>query len=130
MFLHHFNPFRANAAATVSRSERFIIDVMFVFRAASLLTYRSDPYGVSHWYEPGPYGILERLRTLIGMHFDEKGRAFPENQPNELAKVFICMWCSSVWIGVIYAVLTGRGVGYGLSLSTGAILIETYLRKK
>ena len=130
MFLQHFNPLRTKTATSGSRSERFIIDVMIVYRVASLLTYRSDPYGHNHWFEAWPYEILEKFRALIGMRFDEKGRAFPENQPNEVAKVFLCMWCSTVWIGVIYAVLTGRGVGYGLSLSTGAIIIETQLRKK
>lgn len=77
--------------------------------------------------ERGPWDVLGRLRDRLGVAYDDAGQAYGTN---ELAEMFLCVWCNSVWIGLIIS------IGYWLapdltfwaclplSLSAGAILIE------
>jgi hypothetical protein len=76
--------------------------------------------------EDGPYLVLARLRRTLGISYDEHSQ---RQAKNELAKLFNCPACLSVWVGSLVALaywLTGITVWLclPLALSTCAILIE------
>jgi len=105
----------------------FVIHAFIVYRIASFLTFRSGQ-GLDHHSESGPFNAFDKFRDLIGMTYSERGAAWTSKQPNEIAKVFTCMFCSTTWIGFAVALLSGKGLLYGLALSTAAVMVERYLR--
>lgn len=48
--------------------------------------------------EDGPWDIFERLRVWLGVHYDENSIPYGANT---IAKGILCMWCFSVWTGII-----------------------------
>ncbi len=77
-------------------------------------------------YDSGPFGVLVRMRTLLGMEFDDEGVliSFPERFP---ATLFACVLCMSAWTAAgIYGifVLEPRIV-LVLGLWGGASLVES-----
>ena len=80
--------------------------------------------------EAGPYDIFERSRKCAGTYYDEYSN--PQGK-NELAKMLICLWCNSIWIGLVLAVgywLLGDFVVWlslPLALSTITILIDEWM---
>ncbi len=119
------------AGGSTSELTRFAINALIVWRVASMLTFRSsnDKTGLLHLSkETGPFEIFDKFRDMIGMHFNDLGAAWQQEQPNELAALFTCMFCSTTWIGFIVAVVNGKGLHYGLALSTAAIALEKYIR--
>lgn len=51
--------------------------------------------------EAGPYNVLHRLRFWAGIRHNR------ENAPiatTELAKVFQCHWCLSLWVSLVFVV--------------------------
>ena len=109
---------RRYLSAQNASSASFVVHAFATWRIASLLTLRYNRDG-SKRTELGPYEVLKKFRELVGVN--ENGA-----QTTELAKVFACMFCSSFWIGLVIALLAGKGVVYGLSLSTAALMIERY----
>lgn len=109
---------RRNFSAKNAYSPNFVVHAFMVWRIMSLLTLRYNRDG-SKRTEAGPYDILTKFRKTIGVNPDGA-------QKNELAKVFTCIYCSSFWIGLVVALLLGKGLGYGLALSTAAVMIERY----
>ena len=81
--------------------------------------------------EDGPYNIFERLRNCVGVYYDDYSNA---QGKNELAKMLICGWCSSVWIGLVLTIgywLLGDVVVWlvlPLALSAAAIIIDEWRR--
>ena len=79
--------------------------------------------------EAGPYDIFERLRKCAGVYYDDYSN--PQGK-NELAKMLVCGWCSSVWIGaalvMAYWLLSDVVVWLvlPLALSTAAIVIDEW----
>ena len=74
--------------------------------------------------EDGPADIFLRLRTLLGVRYDEN------NQPtncNFLASLFSCVWCLSLWFGVGLALLAERPAFYGCAYSMIAIMVANYV---
>lgn len=79
--------------------------------------------------EEGPLGIFQHLRERLGILHDEQGRieAIPDDY---LAKLFSCIWCLSVVLGVPWAVLwilvpwLMEWVTLPLTLSAGVIAIS------
>jgi hypothetical protein len=70
----------------------FLILSLAVWRISSLLTNPA---------EHGPYDILDRFREWLGVKYEgETGYAF-----NELGEVLLCLWCTSIWIGIIITIL-------------------------
>jgi len=49
--------------------------------------------------EDGPFGLLERIRVLLGVRFDEVGDEYGKN---ELARNLLCIWCSTPWWGLLW----------------------------
>jgi len=80
-----------------------------------LITWR-----ISHLiiHEEGPFAIFARWRDWVGVKYDLHNRAYSQN---ELGKLFTCLYCASVWVGIVIA----KGdVLRGLALSAGAIFIH------
>lgn len=75
--------------------------------------------------EEGPYEMLARLRNRIGIRFDEFSFPYPTT---ELSKLFSCVYCMSVWVGVFFTVLyfflpkVAVVVSFPFALSSVAIL--------
>ena len=75
--------------------------------------------------EDGPFTIFRRVRRLWGIQHDDTGCIF--NVPdNNMAKLFSCQWCMSVWIGpALYGLWFIAPVAILLlAISAGAILIQ------
>jgi hypothetical protein len=92
----------------------YLILALATWRLSSLITYES-----------GPFEIFDKFRVVIGVKQGEYG-SYGEN---ELAKGVACLWCNSVWIGVMWAVFFALSdwsiwIALPFALSGGAILIE------
>lgn len=74
--------------------------------------------------EAGPYEVFGRLRELVGLTNNEHGQRVAAN---ELAKLFMCVYCMSVWVGLAFGLLrelAPSAIVYGLAYSGGALLID------
>ena len=77
--------------------------------------------------ERGPWDVFGRLRDLCGVGYDDVGQAYATN---ELARMMLCTWCSSFWIGLGWLLIKLALPGYALylafafALSAGAALIS------
>lgn len=110
---------RSQWSDSKTQTSDFVIHAFAVWRIMSLLTLRYNRDG-SKRMEAGPYDILNTLRKAAGVTYDG------QPQTTELAKALTCIYCASFWIGIAVAVLVGKGLGYGLALSTAAVMIERY----
>jgi hypothetical protein len=83
----------------------------------ALATWRFSSL-LSNPRERGPFDLFGKLRELVGVYYDEYSQC---QGKNELAKALCCVWCTSVWVGLILA----RGkVIRGLAYSAAAIVVE------
>lgn len=71
----------------------FLILSLATWRISSLLT---NPE------EMGPYRVLSSIRYRVGVRFNERSEVY---STNEIAEIFTCLWCMSIWIGVILTIL-------------------------
>jgi hypothetical protein len=77
--------------------------------------------------EEGPYNAFARFRTWTGVEYDEYSMPQPRN---EFARGLMCVWCNSVWVGLVLTVvyaLFGTGalwLALPLALSAGAVIVE------
>lgn len=82
--------------------------------------------------EAGPYSILERFRARIGIGYNAQGFPYAEN---ELAELFSCHFCLSIWIGILIAILYFfyPSLAYWLclpfALSTLSLMVDKWIRK-
>lgn len=85
---------------------------LVVWRVSSLLTH-----------ERGPFDVFGKLRDRLGIYYDEASQC---QGRNEVARALCCLWCTSVWVALIAALLFFREqwIVYTLALSAGAIGIE------
>jgi hypothetical protein len=67
----------------------FLVLALAVWRLSSMLVNES-----------GPWGVFEHIRYAAGVRYDEESERYATN---EFAKVFVCMWCSSVWVSFAIA---------------------------
>ena len=51
--------------------------------------------------EDGPFMVFAEVRHLVGVRYNESSEVVGSN---ELAKLLTCVFCFSVWIGLIVAV--------------------------
>lgn len=49
-------------------------------------------------HEAGPYNVFHRLRYLVGVRHNRENQSVATN---ELAKLFLCHWCLSLWVSLI-----------------------------
>lgn len=77
--------------------------------------------------EAGPADVFARLRARLGVWYDEAG---DPDGATVLAKGIPCVWCNSVWIGVVLAVAYWLApdvvfwLALPLALSAGAIVVH------
>lgn len=69
----------------------FLILGLAVWRLSSLLVH-----------EEGPFDIFLRFRHWSGVGYTEYSNRVGKN---EFARALICLWCTSVWVGIIAALL-------------------------
>ena len=78
--------------------------------------------------EEGPYNIFSKLRTKVGIYYIG-GRV---DAQTELAKLFSCTWCLSVWIGAIASIAYATikepivWIVMPLALSAAAIIVGKF----
>ncbi len=74
--------------------------------------------------ETGPFDAFAELRYWIGVRLDRESQTYGTN---EIAKIFTCVWCMSIWIGIMltvsYAIIPvyTSWICLPFALSTGAI---------
>ena len=79
--------------------------------------------------EEGPYNILSKLRAKVGVRYS--GEIVVAH--GELAKLFSCTWCLSVWIGAIASVAYYYlrepivWIALPLALSAAAIIVGKFV---
>jgi hypothetical protein len=78
--------------------------------------------------EGGPYDVLERIRYLIGVRYDEYSERYGINV---IAKGLCCKRCLSVWVGFVFSLaLIGKYENFlefilvSLSVSAAVIMID------
>lgn len=91
------------------------INILAVWRISSLLVR-----------EDGPYDLLARLRDTVGVRFDDASRPYGANV---VAAALTCVWCTSVWAGLLVALAQRRGLVDALAYSAGAIVIERWVKR-
>lgn len=84
-------------------------------------------------YERGPSDMFAGLRARMGIGHDDDGT--PVSWPDTfLAGLFSCVWCLSVWIAILMAIVywarpeIARGIMFPFALSAGAVLMESVSR--
>lgn len=94
--------------------------------AVTLLVLALSTWRISNllMFEDGPFRVIAKLRVLLGVK-----EAYDPSKiwTGFISELFSCMYCFSVWVGILVAVLTGHTVLMGLGLSAAAILIENFL---
>ncbi len=95
-----------------------VIIVLAIWRVTRLV---GDPR------EAGPYNLLDKMRTKVGIVYNEFSVLEGEN---EFARGLVCVYCLSVWLGILAAIayLAAPAICVAIAmpfaLSAGAIIIE------
>ncbi len=93
-----------------------LVYVLANWRLASLLSR-----------EGGPWGFLHSIRHAVGVRYDERSEMYGQNV---ISRGLICLWCNSIWIGIIQVVVhliapsIALYISLPLALSAGAIALE------
>ncbi len=80
--------------------------------------------------EDGPFMIFAELRRLAGVVYSPMSEPLADN---ELAKLFICVFCFSIWLGLIVAVayyfypIRTYWICLPFALSTLAIALDKWI---
>ena len=67
--------------------------------------------------DDGPFDLLSRFRDRIGVEYDEYGN---RTATHEIAKLFNCVYCLSLWLGLALARLD---ILEGLAISGATIVL-------
>lgn len=98
------------------------------FIILALATYRISNLLVN---ENGPFEILEIFRHKIGVKYNDSNIPYGLNQ---FAELFTCIYCLSIWIGIIISLLYMTVPVYTtiiclpFALSTVAIGLHKYVK--
>lgn len=95
----------------------FLIRVLATWRISNMLVS-----------EEGPVALFIRLRRLVGVRVDEKGRSYVVGEEGavlqpEIGKAMTCIWCLSPWVGLVVALLPANWL-LPFALSAGALLVN------
>lgn len=77
--------------------------------------------------EAGPYDAFSRVRLALGVWYDDAGE--PHGR-NVAARAITCVWCNSVWVGLVVALAykfwpaATFYVCLPLALSAGAVIVN------
>lgn len=83
--------------------------------------------------EDGPLDIFPIFKYKIGVRWDEESRPYAINK---FAKLFLCVWCLSIWVGLVFTIIIAINdtIAFWLSIpfvfSTVSIFLETILIDK
>jgi hypothetical protein len=97
------------------------------FLILSLATWRISNLFVN---EDGPFMVFAELRRLAGATYDFEGEPIASN---EAAKLLVCVFCCSVWLGLAVAVayyfypIRTYWVCLPFALSAGAIALDRWI---
>lgn len=89
-----------------------LVGILATWRLSNMLT---DPT------EIGPFDFLEKIRDFAGIYYDEHS----ECQGPAIGKALCCIWCTSVWVGLVFA--KGNPIK-ALAYSAGAILFNKVVK--
>lgn len=78
-------------------------------------------------WEDGPYAILRKGRERLGVQHDDDG--IPVAYVGEAAQLVSCMYCLSVWVGIVMVLWVPRWLRVALTCSAGAIAVDRWLRR-
>lgn len=98
----------------------------FEFIIMGLATWRMTSLMVS---EDGPWDMLARMRSWVGVCYDDHSEACGRNV---IAQALTCEWCFSVWVasiflaGYIFAHSIMMIAAYILALSAASIAIGAW----
>jgi hypothetical protein len=101
-----------------------VVVCLAVWRVSNLL---SDTTQV------GPFGVLEYIRTKLGVRYDQWSKPFAPK--GSIAEAILCVYCNSVWVGLVFtiALLCNQKVtviaSLPLALSAVAIIIDEWRNK-
>ncbi len=92
--------------------ESILIGSLLVWRLSSLLVQ-----------ERGPADAFGKLRDWVGIGYDERSKPVAQN---ELAELFLCMFCMTLWMGWGVALLFAQPYWFmmGFIYSAGALMAE------
>ena len=87
-----------------------MLDILAWVVISALATWRISYMLVN---ERGAFGVTEWIRNRVGVltRLDEHGRAY---SPNELGKLLECVYCTSVWVALPFALILGVYANAGL----------------
>jgi hypothetical protein len=88
-----------------------------------LITWRISTLLIN---EDCPFGICSKFRDKLGITWDKFGDKIANNQ---LAVLFTCIYCLSIWVGLGVAFTFSDNLLLGLGYSGGAIITETVLAR-
>jgi hypothetical protein len=97
----------------------FTFTILAVWRISSLLAR-----------EEGPFDIFGRLRSLLGVRYNEANESFGTNW---LSKGVLCIWCNSLWFtpftSLLYASTFVEWLILTLAMSSLVVLFESTIAK-
>ena len=107
-----------------SRIVQFLIMAMAVWRVSSIVAR-----------EDGPMDIFPKFKTrVLDLSEDERLHISVRKMLNSFYRGLNCMWCNSVWFSAIASIFISNSfkewIVVTLSLSTVAIMIETFIKGK
>lgn len=76
--------------------------------------------------EDGPGDVFAKLRTITGVRYDEYSSPYGTNF---LSSLLSCVWCTSVWVALIVAILENpknifKFIRKAMALSAIAIFVD------
>ena len=84
--------------------------------------------------EDGPFDILPKIRYLLGIRYDDKGRMMSVAEPpiyRELGRAANCIMCLSLWIGLLFVLVPEpfRIIFWPFAISAGALLVNKQIKR-
>lgn len=80
--------------------------------------------------EDGPNDVIAKFRNIIGVRYDQYSVPYGKNI---IASLFTCVWCLSIWVSAIFALLSPYSTNViwylvaVLALSTIVIVVDTII---
>lgn len=98
----------------------FVIYGLAVYRLSNILANES-----------GPFDVFDKLRCFLGVKYNELSVPYGTNA---VSKGMICVWCNSVWIGLLITlahIFLKQDIVYyaclPFALSSVAMIVNTYV---
>ncbi len=104
----------------------------FVFLVVAMAVARLSVMLVD---EDGPYAILEKWRRFLGIRYNQMSERYVEPASglrHELASLFLCSWCLSIWLGTLATLflLLSPTIVFWLSLPLALSFVAVVFKEK